>query len=95
VAQLLALARDGHRIEMIDLASESRKVILTETGLHPDGIVCDGSTIYWTNMGRHTGANAYGEAIYDDVDGGFMPLMLTAPIDETSSPAVVSRRVNS
>lgn len=70
MAQLLALARDGHRIEMIDLASESRKVILTETGLHPDGIVCDGSTIYWTTMGRHTGTNAFGEAIYDDVDGG-------------------------
>lgn len=70
MVQLLALARDGQRIEMLDLSEDSRRVILTETGLHPDGIVCDGSTIYWTTMGRRTGTNAFGEAIYDDVDGG-------------------------
>ena len=70
MAQLLALARDGHRIEMIDLPTKTRKVIITDTGLHPDGIVCDGTTVYWTTMGQRTGTNAYGEAIYDAVDGG-------------------------
>lgn len=70
MVQLLALARDGPRIEMIDLPTGSRRVILTETGLHPDGIVCDGSTIYWTTMGQRTGANIYGEGIYDRIDGG-------------------------
>ena len=70
MAQLLALARDEHRIEMIDLPTQSRQVIITDTGLHPDGIVCDGTTVYWTTMGERTGTNEYGEAIYGAVDGG-------------------------
>lgn len=68
--QLLALARDLDRIELLDLSSGGREVIITETGPHPDGVVCDGTTIYWSTMGRRTGVTATGEAIYADVDGG-------------------------
>lgn len=68
--QLLALARDLDRIELIDLAAETREVIITETGAHPDGVVCNGETVFWTTMGERTSASASGEAIYSDVDGG-------------------------
>lgn len=67
---LLALARDGDRIEMINLTSGDRKVIITDTGPHPDGVVCDGATIYWTTMGKRTSVNSAGEAVYAAVDGG-------------------------
>lgn len=70
MVQLLALARDGHRIELVDLPEGEHRVIITETGLHPDGIVRRGSTIYWTTMGRRTGTNSVGEALYEEVDGG-------------------------
>lgn len=70
MVQLLALARDEHRIEMIDLPTGTHRTIITDTGLHPDGIVCDGTTIYWTTMGQRTGTNAFREAIYDNLDGG-------------------------
>lgn len=68
--QLLALARDHDRIDMIDLDSGEREVIITETGPHPDGVVCDGTTIYWTTMGEHTSDNSAGEAVYANIDGG-------------------------
>lgn len=70
MVQLLALARDEHRIEMIDVTTGTHRTIITDTGLHPDGIVCDGTTIYWTTMGERTGTNAFGEAIYANDDGG-------------------------
>lgn len=70
MTQLLALARDGHRIEMIDLPAGDRRVIITDTGPHPDGVVRDGSTIYWTTMGERTSTNSVGEAVYANVDGG-------------------------
>ncbi|OAV61823.1 fibroblast growth factor [Enteractinococcus helveticum] len=70
MVQLLALARDEHRIEMIDVTTGTHRTIITDTGLHPDGIVCDGTTIYWTTMGEGTGTNAFGEAIYANDDGG-------------------------
>ncbi len=68
--QLLALARDHDRIDMIDLDSGEREVIITDTGPHPDGVVCDGATIYWTTMGERTSVNSVGEAVYANVDGG-------------------------
>lgn len=68
--KLLVLARDLDRIELIDVTSGAREVILTETGPHPDGVVCDGSTIYWTTMGERTSTSPGGEAIYADADGG-------------------------
>lgn len=67
---LLALARDLDRIEMIDTKDGSREVIITETGPNPDGVVCDGTTIYWTTMGRRTSVSSRGEAVYADADGG-------------------------
>lgn len=68
--QLLALARDLDQIELIDLPGGNRKVIITDTGPHPDGVVCNGSTIFWTTMGRRTSISSTGEAVYADVDGG-------------------------
>lgn len=68
--KLLVLARDLDRIEMFDPQTQSSEVILTETGPHPDGVVCDGSTIYWTTMGQRTGFSPSQEAIYANVDGG-------------------------
>lgn len=70
MVQLLALARDEHRIEMIDVAAGTHRTIITDTGLHPDGIVCDGTTVFWTTMGELTGTNEFGEAVYENVDGG-------------------------
>lgn len=69
MAQLLVLARDHDRIEMIDTETLNRKVIITDTGPNPDGVVCDGETLYWTTMGQRTGESPSGEAIYADVDG--------------------------
>ena len=68
--QLLALARDLDRIELIDLPARSRQVIITDTGPHPDGVVCDGTTVFWTTMGERTSINSAGEAVYADIDGG-------------------------
>lgn len=68
--QLLALARDLDRIELIDVVDGNRQVIITDTGRHPDGVVCDGTTVYWTTMGERTAISSGGEAIYADVDGG-------------------------
>jgi hypothetical protein len=68
--QLLVLARDLDRIELIDLPDGSRKVIITNTGPHPDGVVCDGTTVFWTTMGERTSTNSTGEAGYADADGG-------------------------
>lgn len=68
--QLLVLARDLDRIEMIDPDTGHREVIITETGPHPDGVVCDGTSIYWTTMGERTGTAPGGEAIYANADGG-------------------------
>ncbi len=68
--QLLALARDLDRIELIDLPDGSRQVIITDTGPHPDGVVCDGTTVFWTTMGERTSINSAGEAVYADIDGG-------------------------
>ncbi|QGU06104.1 hypothetical protein COCCU_00680 [Corynebacterium occultum] len=70
MAKLLVLARDLDRIEMIDTESGEREVIITDTGPHPDGVVCDGSTIYWTTMGERTSLAPGGEAVYGGVDGG-------------------------
>ncbi len=68
--QLLVLARDHDRIDMLDLDADTRRVILTDTGPNPDGVVCDGETIYWTTMGERTSTSGRGEAIYADLDGG-------------------------
>jgi hypothetical protein len=68
--QLLALARDLDRIELIDLPEGSRQVIVTDTGPHPDGVVCDGTTVFWTTMGERTSISSAGEAVYADIDGG-------------------------
>lgn len=95
MAQLLALARDEHRIEMIDLPTQSRQVIITDTGLHPDGIVCDGTTVYWTTMGERTGTNEYGEASTVRSMAASMPSMLTERTDATLSQPVVLRPGNS
>lgn len=70
MAQLLALARDLDRIELIDLPGGNRQVIITDTGPHPDGVVCDGTTIFWTTMGQRTSISSAGEAVYAKVDGG-------------------------
>lgn len=70
MTQLLALARDLDRIELIDVPTGNRQVIITETGRHPDGVVCDGTTIFWTTMGERTSVSPGGEAVYADVDGG-------------------------
>lgn len=70
MTQLLALARDLDRIELLDVATGNRQVIITETGRHPDGVVCDGTTIFWTTMGERTSVSPGGEAVYADVDGG-------------------------
>lgn len=70
MAKLLVLARDLDRIEMIDTVTLDREVIITDTGPHPDGVVCDGENLYWTTMGARTGESPSGEAIYADVDGG-------------------------
>lgn len=70
MVQLFALARDEHRIETIDTTAGTHRTIITDTGLHPDGIVCDGKTIYWTTMGEQTGTNAFGESVYAKRDGG-------------------------
>lgn len=70
MVQLFALARDEHRIEMIDVSAGTHRTIITDTGLHPDGIVCDGITVYWTTMGEQTGTNIFGEGVYNNVDGG-------------------------
>jgi hypothetical protein len=67
---LLALARDLDRIELIDVPTGNRQVIITETGRHPDGVVCDGRTIFWTTMGERTSLRPSGEAVYANVDGG-------------------------
>lgn len=55
---------------MIDVAAGTHRTIITDTGLHPDGIVCDGTTVFWTTMGELTGTNEFGEAVYENVDGG-------------------------
>lgn len=68
--KLLVLARDLDRIELIDTSSGEREVIITDTGPHPDGVVCDGDTVYWTTMGERTASSPSGEAIYANVDGG-------------------------
>lgn len=70
MAKLLVLARDLDRIEMIDTITLDREVIITDTGAHPDGVVCDGDNLYWTTMGARTGESPSGEAIYSDIDGG-------------------------
>lgn len=62
MSQLLALARDGGRIQLIDLQDGARTVFYTNTGPHPDGVVCDGTTVYWTTMGEQTSTNSAGEA---------------------------------
>lgn len=70
IPQLLVLARDLDRIELIDVPDGSRQVIITDTGPHPDGVVCDGTTVFWTTMGERTSTNSTGEAGYADIDGG-------------------------
>ncbi|MGP6174084.1 hypothetical protein [Corynebacterium sp. A21] len=68
--QLLVLARDLDRIELIDTKTGDREVIITDTGPHPDGVARDEDSIYWTTMGKRTALAPGGEAIYSDVDGG-------------------------
>ncbi|AGF71114.1 hypothetical protein [Corynebacterium halotolerans] len=70
MSQLLALAWDQNKIALIDLPGGGRRIITTETGPHPDGVVSGGGTIYWTTMGEGVPADNPEGALYTAADGG-------------------------
>jgi hypothetical protein len=70
LTKLLTLAWQPGKVVLVDLPSGDYRVLVEDAGDHPDGIACDGRTVYWTTMGAGVPADNPEGADYTARNGG-------------------------
>lgn len=70
MTQLLSLAWDPGEVVLVDLPEGTCTVLVEDAGDHPDGTASDGTSVYWTTMGRGEPADNPEGADYTAKNGG-------------------------
>lgn len=87
MAKLLSLAWQPGQVVLVNLPDGDYKVLVRDAGDHPDGIACDGKTVYWTTMGAGVPADNPEGADYTARNGGLHAIDL----DGTNRRNVISQ----
>lgn len=70
MTRLLSLAWEPGEVVLVDVPEGTYTVLVDDAGDHPDGTACDGTSVYWTTMGKDEPADNPEGADYTAKNGG-------------------------